>query len=125
MKAISLISLLFIFSCSSNHRDQIDQNKDPIGFSLDSKRDEFRSCYLESESYQGKDAPTQGMIKVGFNIDKDGKSKDVKIVESSFKDANLHACIFGIVRIINYPVPKDGNLIDVTRPINFYPRDNE
>ena len=125
MKAISLVILFLIFSCSSSNRDQIDQKKDPVGHSLDSKRDEFRSCYLESESYKGKDAATQGIIEVGFSIDKDGKSNNEKVVKSSFKDANLHACIFGILRMINYSMPKDGLSIEVTRLINFYPRDNE
>ena len=125
MKAISLGLFFLISSCASQHKEQTDPNKDPIGYGLLSKRDEFRSCYLESESYKGKDAITQGLIRVGFTIDKNGLSDNEKIIESSFKDANLHACILEILRLIKYPPPKEGVSIEVNEPINFYPRTNE
>lgn len=124
MKAISLILISLLFSCASHHEEQVDPKKEPIRFGLLSKRDEFRSCYLESESYQGKDAITQGIVRVGFIVDKMGNSKEGKIVESSFKDPNFHACILGILRIIKYPPPADGKTIEVIQPINFYPRTN-
>ena len=125
MKAISFGFLILMASCASQNEEQIDPSKDPIRYGLLSKRDEFRSCYLESESYKGKDALTQGLIRVGFTIDKNGQSDNEKIIESSFKDANLHACIMGILRLIKYPPPKDGGTIEVNEPINFYPRTNE
>lgn len=124
MKATSLFLLFVLAACSSHRSEEIDPKKDPIRYGLMSKRDEFRSCFLESESYKGMHAPTEGIIKVGFTIDKDGKSTKEKIVESTFKDPNLHACILGILRLIQYPQPKDGGSIEVKQPINFYPRMN-
>jgi hypothetical protein len=124
MKEISLGLIFLLGSCASYHEEQVDPKKEPIRYGLLSKRDEFRSCYLESESYKGKDAITQGIVRVGFTIDGKGHSKDGKIVESSFKDPNFHACILGILRLIHYPPQADGKTIEVIHPINFYPRTN-
>jgi hypothetical protein len=120
MKAISfLLVLLFISACSSS--EKIDAKKDPIGFALHTKHDEFRSCYLESESYKGKDALTEGAIKVGFIIDAEGKSSKEKIMETSFKDPNLNACMLGMLRLVKFPPSKGAETIVENQNINFYP----
>jgi hypothetical protein len=124
MKGISILFALFFTACASHQDEQADPKKDPIRYGLLSKRDEFRSCYLESESYKGKDAVTSGIIKVGFTINKLGHSTNEKIVETSFKDPNLDACIKGILRLIKFPAPENEGTIDVVQPINFYPRMN-
>jgi hypothetical protein len=120
MKATSfLLVLLSISACSS--AEKIDQKKDPIGFALHTKHDEFRSCYLESESYKGKDAITKGAIKVGFVIDQNGKSSKEKIMETSFKDANLNACMLGMLKLVTFPPSKGDLTIVENQNINFYP----
>ena len=120
MKAINfLLICLLALACSS--LPEIDPKKDPIGYGLHSKRDEFRSCYLESESYKGKDAVTEGTIKVGFTVDKSGYSTEEKITETSFKDPNLNVCILSILQLIKFPVPHNGETVVVSHPINFYP----
>lgn len=120
MKAISFLFVLFLtVACSSTKR--IDPKKDPIGYGLSSKQDEFRSCYLESESYKGKDAATTGSIKVGFTVNQSGKSLKEKIMETTFKDPNLNACMLGILKLITFPVSKKSETIVENQSINFYP----
>lgn len=112
MKAISLLVLLA--ACSSKPSVLTIQE------SLESKRDEFRQCYLESNSYQGRHAETKGRISVQFLINSEGKSYQEKIAETSFKDANLDACIIGVLKLIKFTPPKAGETIEVKEPINFY-----
>lgn len=120
MKVISFLwVILWVVACSSTKK--IDPKKDPIGYGLRSKQAEFRSCYLESESYKGKDAATTGSIKVGFTVNQDGKSLKEKIMATTFKDPNLNACMLGILKLITFPVSKKAETIVENQPINFYP----
>jgi hypothetical protein len=114
MKAISL---LFFFAACASHKPKYD----PIRTPMDDKNEEFRSCFLESESYKGRDTNEMGVIKVSFTIDKVGKASQLKIVESAFKDPSFHACIFDQLRMIKFEPAKDGQDIIHVQPINFYP----
>jgi len=122
MKAISLFLVLFLCACASHQEEKIDPVKDPIRFGLNSKRDEYRSCFLESESYKGRNSITDGVVMVGFIIDKTGKPTNIKIVKSPFNDPNFHACLQGILRLISYPASEKGGTVEVTQPINFSAR---
>ena len=115
MKVISFLYLLFLVSCASEPK----KNKDPIREALKTKNDEFRECYLESDSYPGRRSQTTGAVKVSFMIDTTGKLNDEKIAETTFKDPNFHACILGMMRTINFPAPKDP--VYANESINFYP----
>lgn len=120
MKAISFLFVLFLtVACSSGNK--INPKKDPIGYALHTKHDEFRSCYLESESYKGKDALTKGEIKVGFVIDGNGKATKEKIMETTFKDPNLNACMLGMLKLVTFPPSKGELTVVENRNINFYP----
>ncbi len=114
MKAISF--LLILGACASN-----EPKYDPIRTTLESKQDEYRSCFLESESYKGRDTDERGVVKVAFTIDKDGKVTDEKIAETAFKDPSFHACLLEQIRGLKFTPPKDGGYIEVLQPINFYP----
>ncbi len=120
MKAISFLFVLILAGACSSAK-KINQKKDPIGFALHTKHDEFRSCYLESESYKGKDALTKGSIKVGFIIDASGKSTKEKIMETTFKDPNLNACMLGMLKLVEFPHAKGDQTVVENQNINFYP----
>ncbi len=114
MKAISLLILLA--ACSSH-----EPKYDPIRTVMETKQDEYRSCFLESESYKGRDTNEKGVVMVAFTIDKDGKVTDEKIAETAFKDPSFHACLLEQIRGLKFTPPKDGGYIEVLQPINFYP----
>lgn len=114
MKAISF--LLILGACAT-HQPKYDAIRSP----LEARHDEYRSCFLESESYKGTKTDEKGVIKVSFIIDQAGKVTQAKIAETAFKDPNFHACILEQIRMVTFKAPKDGKNIEVLQAINFYP----
>ena len=119
MKAFSLIILSCIASCASQH--DVDQKKDPIRFGLLSRQRQYTQCFLESDSYLGKNHKKIGSMNVYFLIDEKGKVQDEKIERSDFKDANLHACVLEQIRSITFLMPQGHGTTKVRQPINFTP----
>jgi hypothetical protein len=119
MKAFSLLILLSLFACSSHH--EVDQKKDPIRFGLLSRQRQYTQCFLESDSYLGKNHKKIGSMNVYFLIDEKGKVQDEKIENSDFKDANLHACVLEQIRSITFLMPQGHGTTKVSQPINFTP----
>jgi TonB family protein len=117
MKGISFLFILtLITSCAS--REVIET--DPIRAALLTKQDEYRECFLESDSYKGrKAAEPEGVVRISFTINAKGKATNGKVYESPFKDANFHACILSMVRMIQFPLPENGGTIEATQPIRF------
>lgn len=116
MKAISLILLiLFLASCSS----QKDKKDNSINSKLNSRQASYRQCYIESDSYQGRQDNTTGRVIVSFLINNDGQVKDASISQSDYKDPNFHACLLDQVRQIKFDEVK--NELVVEQPIRFVP----
>jgi hypothetical protein len=121
MKAISLLSAFILVSaCSSQNPTEVKSVSD----SLLSKRDEFRSCYLESESYGGRNEVTEGKVQVNFTISPDGTPTNGKIASSDFKDASLHACLLEQLRGIKFAKPTNGIPTEVSQQLNLSRRDS-
>ncbi len=116
MKGISFLILLLLGACRTPQ-----PKYDPIMTPLEARHDEYRSCFLESESYAGTKVEEKRKVKVSFVIDPKGKVTGAKIAETDFKDANLHACFLEQIRLVNFQPPKDGKNIEVLHAINFYP----
>jgi TonB family protein len=116
MKAISFILLLVLVACATP-----TPAPNPIEDPIVAKYDEFRQCFLESNSYPGRHSEEKGAVEATFQISPEGRVKKARISGSSFKDPNFHACLLGILREIKFEAPKDGKAIPVTLPINFYP----
>lgn len=82
----------------------------------------LRQCYVESDSYTGKDGQVQGSMNVKLSVTPDQRVKDCKIMRTDFKDPNLNACVCGFLRLSQVP-NSSGKIIEVNRPINFFPVD--
>lgn len=121
MKGISFSLLIFFNLACSSPRPKYH----PINTPLESKQDEYRSCYLESESYKGRHSDERGVVKVSLTIDQNGKVINAKIAETAFKDPNFNACLLEQIRAITFAPPKDRQPIEVLYPLNFYPKTNE
>jgi TonB family protein len=117
MKGISLLILLM--ACAQT----VEKPSDPIAEKLESRRDFFRQCYVESDSYKGRSAPDAGEIKVSFLIDAEGKVQQERILETSFKDPNLHACVLEQLRRLSFAPARNGGVLEVKQPINFKRRE--
>jgi hypothetical protein len=119
MKVFSLLILLSLFACSSHH--EVDQKKDPIRFGLLSRQRQYTQCFLESDSYLGKNHKKIGSMKVHFLIDEKGKVQDEKIESTDFKDPNFHACVLEQIRSITFLMPQGHGTTEVSQPVNFTP----
>ena len=114
---MKVISFLLILSACATEQPKFD----PINTPLEARHDEYRSCFLESESYKGTKEVEKRVVKVSFIIDPTGKVTEAKIAETEFKDANFHACLLEQMRMVGFQPPVDGKHIQVLRAINFYP----
>lgn len=111
MKAISFSILVLLFSCGS----RIEK---PVA-AIDSKNYEYKECFNDSDSMRDTNVKGKGQVKIGFIVLPDGKVEDEKILESSFKDPNFHACLLEVTRSIKFPAPKSGVATKTTKVINF------
>lgn len=79
---------------------------------------QFRHCYQQELERQGD--LLQGIVDMNFRIERDGRASrvDIKMKNSSFSERGVN-CMAGVLRIIDFPKPKGGGVVDVRQPLNF------
>ena len=85
---------------------------------------QFRHCYqkeLDKNSNKIK-----GVIDLEFTIGKSGivVKTNVKARDSGFSNDGV-GCLSSILKIIKFPEPKGGGIVDVRQPLNFYSEDSK
>lgn len=85
---------------------------------------QFRHCYqreIEKSSDKFK-----GIVDLEFTIGKNGAvtKTDIKAREGGFGSQGIN-CLSSILRVIKFPEPKGGGVVDVRQPLNFYPEDSK
>lgn len=116
MKVISLILLvMLLMSCSTSKVKE----ESSIDSKLHARQNSYRQCYVESDSYQGKQDQTIGRVTVTFLISNEGAVKDERISQSDYKDPNFHACLLDQIRQIKFANVE--NELEVVQPIRFTP----
>lgn len=80
---------------------------------------QFRHCYQQELERRGDHL--RGVIDLNFRIDKSGKvSKvDIKTREAPLT-ADGNGCMTRVLRMIDFPAPKGGGIVDVRQPLNFF-----
>jgi pSer/pThr/pTyr-binding forkhead associated (FHA) protein len=80
---------------------------------------QFRHCYQQELVTSAKDL--KGVIDLDFTIGANGKvSKTlVKAKDVRFSKKGMD-CMSGVLRIIDFPKPKGGGVVDVRQPLNFF-----
>lgn len=86
MKEINLLLFLLLLSCS------LKPKKKSIDDVISSRQRQFQQCHRESDSFK-----EEGMIRMKLTLDKKGSVEGSKVVQSSYKDPNLHACLQGVL----------------------------
>jgi len=78
---------------------------------------QFRHCYQQELN---RNDSLQGVLDLNFRIEKNGKVSKVKIKTKSaaFSKRGV-GCMAKVLRIIPFPKPKGGGLVDVRQPLNF------
>ncbi len=79
---------------------------------------QFRHCYNE-ELMEHSDA-VQGTVDLMFTIGKDGKVTNLKLGSKSIKFSQRGTnCMANALKVIDFPKPKSGGVVDVRQPLNF------
>ena len=80
---------------------------------------QFRHCYQQELITAAKDI--KGVIDLDFQISPDGRVSrtDVKAKDARFTKRGMD-CMASVLRIIEFPKPKGGGVVDVRQPLNFF-----
>lgn len=80
---------------------------------------QFRHCYQQELMAASKDI--KGVIDLDFQISPDGRVSraDIKAKDARFSNKGTN-CMANVLRIIEFPKPKGGGVVDVRQPLNFF-----
>jgi pSer/pThr/pTyr-binding forkhead associated (FHA) protein len=79
---------------------------------------QFKHCYQQELEYRNENA--KGVMDLLFRINKFGKAQRIKIKTKgkSFSKQGTN-CMSGVLKLIQFPKPKGGGVVDVKQPLNF------
>jgi hypothetical protein len=80
---------------------------------------QFKFCY--QQELQEQSEKIKGIVDLNFRIEGDGKVSKVNIksAQTKFSERGI-GCMSNILKMIDFPRPKGGGLVDVRQPLNFY-----
>jgi hypothetical protein len=80
---------------------------------------QFKFCY--QQELQEQSEKIKGIVDLNFRIEGDGKVSKVNIksAQTKFSERGI-SCMSNILRMIDFPKPKGGGLVDVRQPLNFF-----
>lgn len=80
---------------------------------------QFKFCY--QQELQEQSEKIKGIVDLNFRIEGDGKVSKVNIksAQTKFSDHGI-SCMSNILKMIDFPKPKGGGLVDVRQPLNFF-----
>ena len=81
---------------------------------------QFRNCY-QQELDRSK-AAFDGIVPLNFIIGSSGHVTRAGVVGQSAMPANVKKCVINVLRGIRFPEPLGGGVVEVSQPMNFYPR---
>lgn len=110
MKGTNLLILFFLFSCSTNKMERHSVLNESL-----------RLCYVESDSYTGKNGSVQGTMTTNLIVTAEGKVKSCSIIKNDFKDPNLNACVCGIFKQTHIESPSKTETTEIQKLVDFKP----
>jgi hypothetical protein len=80
---------------------------------------QFRHCYQQELEFNSEQL--KGVVDLQFTINKSGKAMKIKVLakRANFSDRGTN-CMAGVLKIIDFPKPKGGGIVDVRQPLNFF-----
>jgi hypothetical protein len=80
---------------------------------------QFRHCYQQELMTSVKDL--KGVVDLDFTISADGRvaKTNVKAKDARFTNKGTN-CMASVLKIIEFPKPKGGGIVDVRQPLNFF-----
>ena len=124
MKNILLLSslLLFVSNCTLSSKPADDANIDRSGIkkSVYRHRKEIRECYGKTLAKKGSEN-LFGTVVLNFDINNEGKAQKTFIMKdkSTLNNPDLNTCLISNFEQWDFPVPKDGQVVNVQYPLSF------
>ncbi len=80
---------------------------------------QFKFCY--QQELQEHSEKIKGIVDLNFRIEGDGKVSvvNIKSAQTQFSSKGI-GCMSNILKMIDFPKPKGGGLVDVRQPLNFF-----
>lgn len=80
---------------------------------------QFKFCY--QQELQEQSEKIKGIVDLNFRIEGDGRVSKVSIksAQTKFSERGI-GCMANILKMIEFPKPKGGGLVDVRQPLNFF-----
>jgi hypothetical protein len=118
---LSLISALFITSCSSvTGAPDAEVGKmpssGPVGKTMRANSEKFAACARDSVTIQ---TGTVQNVQLRFQIDAQGIVKKAKVDSMTLGDPDLHSCVLRTLYKIRFPKPGDGKQKDILYPLSL------
>lgn len=84
---------------------------------------QFRHCY-QQELERSEDV--KGVVDLNFRIGASGKvtKVNIKSKKAKFSKGGTN-CMAGVLKLIDFPKPKGGGMVDVRQPLNFFAERNK
>lgn len=80
----------------------------------------IRQCYQKTLT-ANPDKKMNGMVTLNFDIDASGKGKSPSVVEkkTTLNDSKLHQCLYAGISSWDWPVARNGQVVNVIYPLKF------
>ncbi|WP_164848266.1 FHA domain-containing protein [Halobacteriovorax sp. HLS] len=79
---------------------------------------QFKHCYQQELEYSNEHA--KGVMDLLFRINKDGRANRISIKTKGSKFSKKGTdCMSNVLKLIQFPKPKGGGIVDVKQPLNF------
>ena len=124
MKNYLLFSLLLLFisNCTMTSKPADTSNVDRKGIkeSIYSHRKEIRECYGSALAKKGNEN-LFGKVFVNFDINSEGKAQNAFVMKdkSTLNNPDLNKCLIANFENWSYPIPTDGQIVNVQYPLAF------
>ncbi|MEK7690473.1 MAG: AgmX/PglI C-terminal domain-containing protein, partial [Bdellovibrionota bacterium] len=94
-------------------------DKDAVEAALLAHKDEFLLCYEREINAENPDLA--GRVVPNFVIGSSGRVTEAGIAETTLKNVNTERCVLGVIKRIQFPIPRGGGIVQVTYPFKFRP----
>lgn len=116
------VLLLLVSNCTMSSKPADGSNVDRKGIkeSIYKHRKEIRECYGKALATKGNENMF-GKVYINFDINSQGKAQKAFVMKekSTLYNADLNKCLTENFEQWSYPIPVDGQVVNVQYPLSF------
>ncbi len=91
-------------------------SKDVIAAIIEKYKPQIRHCY---EMEANRNPGLGGRVATRFEIAPSGRVSHAGVESTSLRNAAVERCLVGVLKVIQFPEPAGGGVVDVTYPFDF------